>query len=56
MIQQNSVRVERSRDTIKARTVDGPLDYARGERSCGSTASYPDDGYSMACHAGQRQT
>jgi 2-polyprenyl-6-hydroxyphenyl methylase / 3-demethylubiquinone-9 3-methyltransferase len=30
-----SVRVERSRDTAKARTTDGPLDFARGERGKG---------------------
>jgi excinuclease ABC subunit C len=29
---QESVRVERSRDTVDSRTTDGPLDFARGER------------------------
>jgi hypothetical protein len=32
-LQHSSVRVERSRDTHKARASDGPLDCARGERA-----------------------
>lgn len=32
-LHHQSVRVERSRDTHKARASDRPLDYARGERS-----------------------